>query len=1067
MITKIQQSLLCLCVLFLSASEGKAQTGIKRIWGEVIDSRSQSPIKGVNMRLLNSLTRSQSDSTGEFYLLLRYPSDTLVFSSIDYEELKYTINERTALPLLVRLRPSSNLIDEVVIESGYQSIPKERVTGSYATIDSSLWNQRVGMNVLSRLDGLTNGLLINNLNPDNPTIQIRGISSLGGESMKPLVIFDNFPFEGDLNAINPNDIESISILRDAAAASIWGARAGNGVIVIKSKTAKAGQRISTNFVSNITVSPKPNLFNANHMPVADYVDMEKMLYEKGYYTARFTALNRPSIPLVAELMENNRLGDLSDKELEGRLQALKQHDYRQDMQSHLYRETSNQQYAVNISGNSDRLNFVLSSGFDKNLEQLVGNSHQRFNLRSNNTVRISNKINMQLGLWMAFQNNANNSPGGYGDFRGISGYSRLIDQSGQVQPLDIYYRSLFTDTAGHGQLLDWKYRPMQELALSDNSTKSKDIMINWGLDYDWKYGLSGKVKFQKQFGDSRFIDLHHRDSYYTRNLVNRFTQINNGVVNNMIPLGAINESFNNATSSYNIRAQIDFNRSFSEHEVNAILGSEIRDLRSESITDILYGYDRDKLTFANVNPTTQYASFYNLFGWNYIPFGANLNKYVNRFLSLYGNGAYTYKNKYTVTGSIRKDASNLFGVSTNQKWNPLWSVGGLWHLSKEDFFQLSAVQKLSIRATYGYSGNIPSNATALTQINYYGSAFSAVNENFATIFMGPNPSLRWEEVKTFNLGLDFILFPNNRIQGNIEYYTKQSTDLFNSTKLDPIIGMSIQPKNSASIHGRGLDVNLSGSVVQGMISWKSMWLFSYADFKVTQNQDPPSVDGLVSSGQIIFPVEGYNPYIIASYRWAGLNPENGNPRGFLGGEVSENYSAMRSNKIEEQVLHGPSLPPFFGSWRNTLQWNNWSFLAGLNYKLGHYFRKHTLNYGTLFQYGESRGNNEFTHRWTESGDELNTNVPSLIYPANSHRDNFYRYADINVQKADHVRLNELRLQYQVRTKVTSKIRSLSCYVFVNNMNVILWKRNTFNIDPENLTAFRRPVNYSLGIQLNL
>ncbi|GGH29822.1 SusC/RagA family TonB-linked outer membrane protein [Sphingobacterium alkalisoli] len=1067
MATKLLTAVLCFFFLCVSAINSNAQTGVKRIWGEVIDEKSGKTIEGINMRFSRSLTRSQSDSTGAFYLLLRYPSDTLIFSGIDYEEVRHPVNDTTALPLMMELRRSNNVIEEVVIESGFQSIPKERATGSYAFIDSSLWNQRIGSNVMSRLDGLTNGLLTNNLNPDNPTVQIRGLSSLGSESMKPLVILDNFPFEGDLDALNPNDIESISILRDAAAASIWGARAGNGVIVIKSKTARVGQRLSTSVISNMTVSPRPDLFTSNHLPTPEYVEMERMLYEKGYYTARFSMLSSPSIPLVAELMEENRLGYLSDNALEERLDALKREDFRHDMQNYLYRRVANQQYAATMSGSRDRLSFVLSAGFDKNLEHRIGDANQRFNLRSNNTIQFTDKLNMQVGIWMAFQNNTNNSPGGYGDFRGISGYSQLATPSGDALPLDIYYRSLFTDTAGGGQLLDWKYRPLQELALSDKVTRSNDIIINWGMDYSWKYGFTGKIKFQKQFGNGESNHLNHQDSYYTRNLNNRFTQITSGDVENHIPRGAIRESSENTSSSYNIRAQIDFHRSFGRHEVNAIIGSEARDLKNESATSILYGYDKDKLTFTNIDPTTQYASFNNLFGWNYIPFGANLNRYVNRFISLYGNGAYTYSNRYTVTGSVRRDASNLFGVSTNQKWNPLWSVGGLWHLSKEDFFEFSAIKKLSLRATYGYSGNIPLNATALTQINYYGGAWSPVNENFATVFMGPNPSLRWETVRTTNVGLDFEAFSANRLKGNIEYYKKKSTDLFNSTKLDPIVGMSIQPKNSAAIVGSGLDISLSASLIERRFNWSSMLLFSYADFKVTQNLDPPSLDGLVSSGQGIFPVEGYNPYLIASYRWAGLNPENGNPRGYLNDEVSEDYIAMQLNTIEDQILHGPSLPPFFGSWRNTFRWKNWSLLAGLNYKFGHYFRKQALNYGTLFQYGESNGNLEYVNRWRESGDEVHTNVPSIQYPANSRRDNFYRYADINVQKADHIRLNELRLQYQVHATGISLIRSLSCHAFVDNMNVMLWKANTFNVDPENSIGFRRPINFSLGIQLNL
>ena len=1067
MLIKLNQVLLFFVLLCFSLTNSNAQTGINRVWGEVIDFKTGTPIDGITVRLTKSLTKTQSDSTGTFYLLLRYPVDTLIFSGVDYDEVKYLVNEKTDFPLLMKMRKSSKVIDEVVIESGFQSIPKERATGSYAFIDSSLWNQRVGSNVINRLEGLTNGLLINNLDPNNPTVQIRGLSSLGSESMKPLVILDNFPFEGDLDALNPNDIESISILRDAAAASIWGARAGNGVIVIKSKTASKGQGISTSVTSNLTVSARPNLFSANHLSTSEYVDMERMLYDKGYYSARFSMLNRPAIPLVAELMEENRLGYLSNDALEDRLNSLKQQDYRHDMQKYLYREAVNQQYAASVSGNRDRLSFILSTGYDKNIEHQIGNSNQRFNLRSHNSINFSDKLNMQVGVWMAFQNSTDNSPGGYGDFRGISGYNELATASGDPLALDIYYRSLFTDTAGNGQLLDWKYRPLQELALADKNRKSRDIIINWGMDYNWKYGLSGSVKFQKQFGNSRSDNLNNSNSYYTRNLVNRFTQLIAGKVVNNIPQGDILESSESNISSYNLRAQIDFNRSFGLHQVNAIVGAEVRDHSSESGTNILYGYDKDKLTFTNIDPTTQYATYNNLFGWSYIPYGGNFNRFINKFISFYGNAAYTYNNKYTFTGSARRDASNLFGVSTNQKWNPLWSVGGLWHLAKENFFDSSSITKLSLRATYGFSGNIPSNATALTQINYLGASLSPVNENFANVFMGPNPSLRWETVRTTNLGVDFEFSSLKRLRGSIEYYTKVSTDLFNSTKLDPIIGMSIQPKNSASIEGRGLDLNLSASIMEGLFSWNSMLLFSYADFKVTKNLDPPSLDGLVSSGQTIFPVEGYNPYLIASYRWAGLNPENGNPRGYLNNEISEDYIAMQSNRIEDQILHGPSLSPFFGSWRNSFQWKKWSLLAGLNFKFGHYFRKQALNYGTLFQYGDSNGNQEYVNRWKGSGDEVYTNVPSIQYPVDARRDNFYRNSDINVQKADYVRLNELRLQYQMYATGHSFIRSLSCYAFVDNMNVLLWKANTFNVDPENLIGYRRPINFSLGIQLNL
>lgn len=1056
--------ILCVCI---HSNYAYAQTAIMRVWGEVFNKETGKPISGISMRMLKSLTRAHTDSTGEYYLVLSYPNDTLVFSGVGFEDIRYPISVNTRLPLIVRMQPSINTIDEVTVESGFQSIPKERATGSYSFIDSSLWNQRVGTNVVTRLEGLTNGLLINRSNPSDPTIQIRGLSSLRSESIKPLIVLDNFPFEGDLNTLNPNDIESISILKDAAATSIWGARAGNGVIVIKSKMPNYQQRIATSVTSNLTMSPKPNLFTANHMPVEEYIEMEKFLYEKGYYASRFTTLSKPPIPLVAELMEKKKLGNLSLDELEYELSLLKQQDYRNDLQKYFYRNAINQQYAANISGSSERIKYMISTGYDKNTEHLVGNVFQRFNLRSNNVVQLNNQLSVNLGVWMAFQNNENNSPGGYGDFAGISGYNSLATNEGHALPLDIYYRGYFTDTVGRGELLDWKYRPVQELDLNDKNTRSKDIIINWGMDYKWKYGLSANVKIQNQFGNNDYVNMHHSDSYYVRNIVNRFSQIKDGKVQRIVPVGDIHESLYSNRKSYNVRGQIDYDTSFINHQVNAIIGAEIRDSKMESNSSLLYGYDADKLTFSNINTNIQYPSLFNLFGNNYIPNGINLNRYTNRFISIYANAAYSYSNRYIITTSLRKDASNLFGVSTNQKWNPFWSLGGLWHLSKESFFSSRLFNKLSVRGTYGSSGNIPAGATALTQINYYSASYSPVNESFASIFMGPNPSLRWETVNTANFAIDFDMFRNGFLSGSIEYYTKNSKELFNATQLDPIIGMSIQSKNSASMNGNGVDLNISIRAINRNITWKSLFLASYSTYKVTKNLDPPSLEGLVSSGRSIFPIEGYNPYLLVSYKWAGLNPENGNPRGYYKGEISEDYSAMLSNTLDEQVIHGSAISPIYGSWRNDITWRNWSFVVGVSFKSGHYFRKHTLNYGTLFQYGESNGNEDYAYRWREKGDELYTDIPSLQYPVNARRDNFYRNAAINVQRGDHIRLNEVRFQYQYLTKAKNSIKSLTCYIFIDNMNVLLWKKNSFGLDPENLIGFKRPINYSVGLQLSL
>lgn len=1064
---KLCSLILSIFLLQFSVSNSFAQTGRIRIWGEVKDAQSSQFIEGVSIKLKKSLSQTQTDAQGSYYLLLRYPVDTIIFSKVGFQEVAIEVKDAMELPLIVQMKSSNVLIDEVIIESGLQRIPKERATGSYEFIDSATWNQRIGKDVISRIDGLVSGLQTNKQNPADPTLEIRGISSLGYESMKPLIILDNFPYEGRLESLNPNDVESISILKDAAASSIWGARAGNGVIVIKSKAASKGERVSTNFTINSTVSPRPNLFTANHMSVDSYIEMEKFLYEKGYYSSRFNMNNGQVIPQVAELLESNRLGLISEQDLNKELARLEQVDYRDDFQKYLYQPSINQQYFSTVSGSNKTHSYIISAGYDDGKEHLQGNQNKRFNLRADNAIRFSENLSIDLGIRLALQTSQNNSPGGYGNYPRISGYNSLASENNTPVPLDIHYRGIFTDTIGQGKLLDWKYRPLDELRLSDNENKLKDVIINFGVNYKWDFGLAALVKIQQQFGENQLRQIHHKDSYFARNLINTFSQEQNGSIHYIIPIGGIKNTINNYNSANNIRAQLEFNNTYGDHQINSLIGAEVRESKRESLSDIKYGYDSEKLTHVNIDPTTMYPSLYNLFGYSYIPYGSNSNKFLNRFISVFGNAAYTYKSRYTVTGSIRKDASNLFGVNTNQKWNPLWSLGGLWHLAKEPYFNIPSVNKFSLRATYGYSGNIPVNATALTQIDYYGQNNSAINQNYATIAMGPNPTLRWETVKTINFGVDFDLFKNSRITGSIEYYRKESTDIFNSTRLDPIVGMTIQPKNSASMKGYGTDVNLSVNILQKVIKWNSHLLFSYSDYKVTKNLNPPSVTGIASSGTSLFPLENYHPYLLVSYRWAGLNPLNGNPRGYLNNEISEDYYQMQSNSIEDQVIHGPAISPYFGALRNNIGWKKWNLTVGINYKFGHYFRKPTLNYTSLFQYGDSNGNQEYENRWRKEGDEKYTDVPAQIFPSDSRRDNFYAYSEINVQKADYIRLNEIRLQYQWIPQNTKSLKSIVCYTYIDNMNVFVWNANKWKIDPENIKGYRRPVTYSVGIQLNL
>jgi hypothetical protein len=316
----------------------------------------------------------------------------------------------------------------------------------------------------------------------------------------------------------------------------------------------------------------------------------------------------------------------------------------------------------------------------------------------------------------------------------------------------------------------------------------------------------------------------------------------------------------------------------------------------------------------------------------------------------------------------------------------------------------------------------------------------------------------------WNTGIDFST-KNNRVSGSLEYYQKYSFDLLEYVNLDPTVGFTSVRQNSAAIKGKGIDLVLNTLKMDRQVKWKTLLVFNYVSYKVTKNLAAPSTDGFVSNGASIFPVLGYNPYTVASYKWAGLDPLTGDPMGYVNGQVSKDYAAISRNPVEQQVVHGSALAPFFGSLRNTLEWKGFSLALTITYQMGHYFRRPSLNYSSLFQSGS--GYSEFEKRWIKTGDELYTNVPSMIYPANAMRDNFYNQSEINVEKADHIRLEDIFLSYDIKPSNRKFLfSSAQLYFYTNRLNLLLWKANHAGLDPEIIYGIKPSVTLAGGIKLN-
>lgn len=1044
------------------------------IRGKVVD-ESGKPLPGATIKIKGGPLKTTYSTTedGNFSIPLNSQDLTvLVVSYIGYKTKEVNVSTLDNKLLLINLELQSGQLEEVnVVSTGYQSLPKERATGSFEKIDNRLFNRNTSTDIISRLESLTSAVQFDKRSSKVATIDnmnIRGISTLFSNTA-PLIVIDNFPYEGDISNINPNDIETVTFLKDAAAASIWGVRAGNGVIVLTTKKGKYDAPFSVSYNANITVSQKPDLFKIPVISTSDYIDVEKRLFDEGAYN---NALDNPYlVSPVVELLNKVRLGTLKADQANIEIDNFRQYDVRNDFLKYVYRKPVNQQYSFDLKGGSNNINYLFSAGYDKNLSDQIKRDQDRLTLRANTSINPIKNLEVQTSILYTRNNGkdvGSNSIISYNNLRASDTYNlfpyiRMADDSGNPTSVPKDYRTDFVLTEGDGFLLDWQYRPMAELKESSYKKYSNDLLLNLNTNYKFNSVLSADIKYQYERTTSEDENFQGQGSYYTRNLINRFTQINGTEVKRIIPLGGILDLSNGDLNAHGLRGQLNFNKTFAgKHQVTAIAGAELRQNSSTANSYRTYGYDKNINTFKNVDFENSYPIYADLGPEEVIPNTASFFSTLYRYTSLYTNAAYDFDHRYNLSLSARKDASNLFGVKANQRGTPLWSAGASWNISSEPFYKLNWLPYLNARATYGYSGNVKNNLSAYTIMRYSQSVQPVTGETFGTILNPPNSNLRWEKTGILNFGLDFRL-KNNVLSGSIEYYKKNAKDVIAPTPIEGTTGVVSLMMNSANLRGHGIDVTLnSEQKIFNTVLWNGTFIFSKAQNKVVKYLSLLSDNGYLSLGTLpgINPIEGKPAYALYSYKWAGLDPETGDPQGYVNGEVSKDYTAIANTRIEDFQYHGSIIPVYFGAFRNTFSYKRVSISANITYKLDYYFKRASINYGELFSTGAGKA--DFSQRWQKPGDEKTTNVPSMVYPNNSNRDDFYSKSSILIEKGDHIRLQDINLSYSLDKKV-GVLKQLRLFANINNVG-ILWRANEFGLDPDyDTSSFPAPRTISFGI----
>ncbi len=640
-------------------STGSAVFAQYTITGRVVSEVSNQPIEKVSISTKEGSQVVLTDNEGKFTISIAN-STSLTARHIGY--IDYTIDlkpENTSLSLLIRLRPYIEQLKEVtVISTGYQKVPKERATGSFAQIDNKLLNRRVSTDILSRLVDAVPGLIFNHESGASAnSISIRGQNTINAND-QPLIVLNNFPYDGDISNINPNDVESVTILKDAAAASIWGARAGNGVIVITTKKGLLNQPLQISINSNLTVGAKPDLYYIPVMASADYIETEKKLFAQDYYSTIETSISKQPLSPVVELLIAKREGKISAADADRKIEQLKSLDVNNDYNTYLQRQSVNQQYSINLKGGGQYHRYFVSSGYDKNLSNLRGNDFNRMTLNIGNSFSLlKNKLELVTNILYTNSSSNQNSPGisNLGlQGRNLYPYAQLAGERGNPLPVARNYRTSYINELANDAIgvLDWNYIPLQELRLSNNFANSFDYLINTEAKYSIFKELDASVQYQYGKTVSKTENLNNADSYYVRNLINEFTIINAGMpTERPVPLGGILDNSNQSSVRNNLRTQLTFDKGFGEkHRLNAIAGAEIRDLNIIGNSYRFYGYDSEHATSKAVDYVNTYSNFVDpQSNNNLIPNLDSRQELSDRYLSYYSNIAYTFDDRIIVS----------------------------------------------------------------------------------------------------------------------------------------------------------------------------------------------------------------------------------------------------------------------------------------------------------------------------------------------------------------------------------------------------------------------------------
>lgn len=1076
----------------------------RQVQGVVISSEDNMPLIGASVYIKaedlskdgNSptITGVITDIDGKFNISVPEGVTRLFCSYVGHEvqELKLVPGKDQ---YEITLFPSAQMLDAVVV-TGYQTVERRKLTaavgklnisdetiGAVKSIDQALAGQIAGLSVTS-----TSGA------PGAPAkIRIRGTSSLNG-TQDPLWVLDGIPLEGtdvpqsnvlndvsniqqsSIAGLNPADIENITVLKDAAATAIYGARAANGVIVITTKKGKVGKPV-INFSSKFTYMPTLSTNRLNMLNSQEKVDLELELLRSNFAYGD----NKGG---VSKIISGYGLTDAYKKGGWGALTPEAQTDISRlrntetDWGDILFRDAFNQEYSLSLSGGNERVTYYTSIGYYQENGNVKGVGLDRLNIVAKTSYKVNRMLKFGVSLFVNRRNNKTYLTDTYGLVNPVY-YSRKANP--YYQPFDVNGNYVYDFDVQNNSDTDLGFNIFEER----KNTSNEETINALSSIFDAELRFNDKLKFTTQLGlqldKASKEQIADKESFSMRIIRknSKYWDSASQSNKNFIPDGGVHKAYENTNSQITWKAMGEYRDSFNDiHELEVMVGTELRKTWYETLFSAGYGFDRQTLTTKPVVfPDEDRARQFPLHQKTYKE---------NAYVSFFSTASYSLMNRYTFGGSIRFDGSDLFGVDKKYRYLPLYSVSGLWRLSNEPFMQGTRkwMDNLAFRVSYGIQGNIDKNTSPFLLGKYIvDNILPGGSEHMIDINSAPNKKLRWEKTQSVNVGLDFSVL-NQAINLSVDYYYRKGTDLIGKQMLPLETGFVSTNINWTSMVNKGVEVSLSTrNVATKNFSWYTNLNFAYNNNKVLREAIPEA--------QTIPGREGYPVDAIFAIKTAGLD-EEGYPLFYdkegkkvtlkelyrlqdpfgLGFTVNSDVTPAEERSFYSYI--GSQDTPYTGGLINTFSYKNWELTANLSFNLGGYVRT-TPSYNFInFDRGQNV-NSDILDRWTP--ENTDGRLPALItsekradeYYWYDQKSEIYKNLDIWVKKLNYFRLQNLRLGYRLPEKMIKSLGMGSASVAIEGRNLLVFGSSYKNfLDPESMyNPYAPPIPKSITFSLNL